>query len=139
MKTFSCRALVFFFAVLQPAIPSPAWAATNPATGDEANTARYFESIRGNPNLLLAFLREMPKGGDLHIHLSGEVYAKSLIGWAAEANDCVDPKTMTLSPGPCTPPLRAANEALADAALYNHMIDAFSMRNWQYSGQSGHD
>ena len=29
--------------------------------------------------------------------------------------------------------------ALADPALYAGMIDAFSMRNWQLSGQSGHD
>lgn len=41
----------------------------------EARTAQYFESIRQNPNELMAFLREMPKGGDLHNHLLGSVYA----------------------------------------------------------------
>ena len=35
----------------------------------EKRTIRYFESIRRQPSLQLAFLREMPKGGDLHNHL----------------------------------------------------------------------
>ena len=135
----SARRFLLLF-VLYFLVPSPLTrAAEIKLSANEASTARYFDSIRNNPNLLLAFLREMPKGGDLHIHLSGEVYAESLIGWAAEANDCIDPKTTTLSPGPCTPPLRPAGEALSNPALYNQMIDAFSMRNWQYSGQSGHD
>src|SRR2546421_2360105 len=32
-----------------------------------------------------------------------------------------------------------ASTALANSLLYRQMIDAWSMRNWQYSGQSGHD
>ena len=41
--------------------------------------SRHFESIRRQHPLLLAFLQEMPKGGDLHNHLSGAVYAETLI------------------------------------------------------------
>ena len=116
-------------------------AATQSAGADESKTSRYFDSIHNDPNLLLVFLREMPKGADLHNHLTGSIYAESLIAWAAEAGDCVDPRTMDLAPGPgpCTAPLRAASEAFNDPGLYAKMIDAFSMRNWQYSGQSGHD
>ncbi len=116
-------------------------AATQSAGADESKTSRYFDSIHNDPNLLLVFLREMPKGADLHNHLTGSIYAESFITWAAEAGDCVDPRTMDLAPGPgpCTAPLRAASEAFNDPGLYAKMIDAFSMRNWQYSGQSGHD
>ena len=81
----------------------------------------------------------MPKGADLHNHLTGGVYAESFIQWASEAGDCVDPSTLNLSPGPCQPPLRPVSDGFADPGLYAKMIDAFSMRNWQYSGQSGHD
>src|SRR3954469_20205581 len=66
-------------------------AATPSASADESKTARYFESIHNDPNLLLVFLREMPKGADLHNHLTGSIYAESFIAWAAEAGDCVDP------------------------------------------------
>ncbi len=118
----------------------PSAVAANPAPNSaETRTERYFDSIRANPNLLLAFLRDMPKGADLHNHLTGGVYAESFIQWAAEAGDCVDTSTVTLSPGPCQPPSRLVADGFSDPGLYARMIDAFSMRNWQYSGQSGHD
>ena len=108
------------------------------ASSDEARTEAYFQSIRKNPNLLLPFLREMPKGADLHNHLSGSIYAESLIQWGAESKDCVDSKTFVVSSGPCGPSLPMSH-AFDDPSLYAGMIDAFSMRNWQLSGQSGHD
>jgi adenosine deaminase len=113
-------------------------AATGHAVSDEARTDAYFQSIRKNPNLLLPFLREMPKGGDLHNHLSGAIYAESLIRWGSEAEDCVDTRTFKISPGPCGPTV-PISKAFDDPALYARMIDAYSMRNWQLSGQSGHD
>jgi adenosine deaminase len=108
------------------------------ASSDEARTEAYFQSIRKSPNLLLPFLREMPKGADLHNHLSGSIYAESLIQWGAESKDCVDSKTFVVSSGPCGPSLPMSH-AFDDPSLYAGMIDAFSMRNWQLSGQSGHD
>ena len=40
----------------------------------------------------------MPKGGDLHLHLSGAVYAETLIREAAGDNLCVDADSLVLSP-----------------------------------------
>ena len=54
--------------------------------GAEQRTSRYFESIRRQPSLQLAFLRDVPKGGDLHVHLSGALYAENLIDHAASDN-----------------------------------------------------
>ena len=51
--------------------------AAAPPSASEAAAAAYFASIRSNPSLLLAFLIRMPKGGDLHNHLSGAIYAES--------------------------------------------------------------
>lgn len=115
------------------------FAAPVSSTTPEARTARYFDSIRKDPNLLVAFLLEMPKGGDLHNHLSGAIYAETLIDWAAANGSCVDPATYSLSAPPCTTPKVEAKQAFANPILYRGMIDAFSMRNWQLSGQSGHD
>jgi len=124
-----------------------AFAANRPAGTPEAQTERYFESIRKDPNLLVAFLLEMPKGGDLHNHLSGAVYAETLIQWAQDEHECVDPKTLYLTPSLklstgdpyCPAPTVLAENALANPVLYRSMVDAFSMRNWELSGQSGHD
>src|SRR3974390_2146297 len=66
------------------------FAANRPSASSEAQTGRYFDSIRKDPNLLVAFLLEMPKGGDLHNHLSGAIYAETLIDWAKEKRASAD-------------------------------------------------
>ena len=111
----------------------------------EVRTARYFESIRKSPPQQLAFLLKMPKGADLHNHLSGSIYAESYIQWAAENGLCVNNQTMALSV-PSTKSVCDSNSdqtpasaALTNSVLYRQMIDAWSMRNWQPSQQSGHD
>ena len=109
------------------------------SSSDEAHTSTYFQSIRKDPNLLLAFLREMPKGADLHNHLSGSIYAESYIQWASEAKDCVDTTTLNIVAGPCRGGEVPVGDALADTTLYANLIDALSMRNWRLSGQSAHD
>jgi len=120
-----------------------ATAAQSRRTGSlaEQKAARYFDSIRESPPQMLAFLRKMPKGGDLHSHLSGAVYAESYIQWAASKGSCVNTATMTLSQPPCDPgsgQIPAAS-ALSNPVLYRQIIDAWSMRYWQHSGQNGHD
>ena len=116
--------------------------ATQRASGEQ-RTATYFESIRKSPPKLAAFLLKMPKGGDLHNHLSGSVYAERYIDWAAEKGLCFNPRTLSLvvpaSPSKCDSEQTPAKSALTNSVLYRQMIDAWSMRNWQLSGQSGHD
>lgn len=123
----------------------PATAGPRPKSGAEQRTARYMESIRRQPPLLLAFLREMPKGGDLHVHLSGAIYAENLIDFAVSDNLCVDRTTAVLIAPPCDdscdkytskPAVRCA---YGDHVLYNTIIDAWSMRNWEPGEESGHD
>lgn len=118
--------------------------AQSPQRGaSEQKTASYFESIRKSPPKQMAFLLRMPKGADLHNHLSGSIYAESYITWAAENGLCVNNSNMSLSvpssPSTCTSTQTPANTALTNSVLYRQMVDAWSMRNWQLSGQSGHD
>jgi adenosine deaminase len=107
----------------------------------ELRTARYLNSIRNDPSMLLMFARDLPKGADLHNHLSGAVYAESYIRYAVEDGDCVDEATMTLSASPCNlaanrPPV---SDALTDSDLYTRLLDAFSMRQFIPGAESGHD
>jgi len=107
----------------------------------EQKTASYFESIRKSPPKQMAFLLKMPKGADLHNHLSGSIYAERYIEWAAAAGLCINTATMFLAV-PASPSTCASGQApvnTANSVLYRQMIDAWSMRNWQLSGQSGHD
>src|SRR5947209_9152433 len=55
---------------------------------DTAVTAARFSALRSDHTALRAFLGRMPKGADLHVHLSGAVYAENLIAWAKDKNLC---------------------------------------------------
>ncbi|HEV8181690.1 MAG TPA: adenosine deaminase [Candidatus Angelobacter sp.] len=138
-KTIRICLLAIFVVALAPS----AWPQKKPApaASAEQRTARYFESLRGQPLLLHAFLQEMPKGGDLHNHLSGAVYAESFIQWAAQDGLCVDRNALALAQPPCdaTAGKPAASVALQDSTLYGHLLDALSMRQFVAGAESGHD
>jgi len=121
------------------------------ATPHEQRTIRAFNAAKQSPPELSAFLTRMPKGADLHMHLSGAIYAETFIKDAAADLLCVDPKTMSFSrPAGTTrslPPqpvcgegnVRAEN-AFKDQKLYDALVDSFSMRGFVPSaGISGHD
>jgi adenosine deaminase len=110
----------------------------------EQRTARYLDSLRSQPSMLLAFLHDIPKGGDLHNHLDGAIYAEDLLDFAANDNFCVDRTTSRLMGVPCDScehytPKPAVRCAYDDHILYNQIIDAWSMRNWRPGDESGHD
>ena len=114
------------------------------AQTSEQRTTHYLESIRKQPPLLLAFVHDLPKGGDLHNHLDGAIYAEDLIDFAADGSLCVDRTSSRLLAPPCDScelytAKPAARCAYADHVLYNQMVDAWSMRNWRPGDESGHD
>ena len=112
---------------------------------------RALEAARANPLDLRNFLVRMPKGADLHNHLSGAIYAETWIRDAAEDGLCVDiashsfvrPQTGARSVNPqpdCDEGKVPAAKAFADQHFYDALIDAFSMRSFVPSaGVSGHD
>jgi len=110
----------------------------------EAATARRFAAIRNQPLALEAFLREMPKGGDLHNHLSGAIYAEHYLRWAADDRFCLVIATLTIAQptaqAPCDAAAGRPEAAIVfqNSMLYNQAIDAMSMRNWP-AGVNGHD
>jgi len=114
------------------------------AQNAEEKAAKYMESVRHQPGLLLAFLQQMPKGGDLHVHLAGAIYAESMIDWASESALCVDRSTSKLIRAACDScepykPKPSVRCAYQDHILYNQLVDAWSMRNWHPAEESGHD
>ena len=116
----------------------------------EARTARAFEDARKQgPAALRAFFYQMPKGADLHIHLSGAVYAESFIRAAGEDGICVDTALLAFTKPPVNgdsgnPACKQGEEPAAsvphEQKLYDALIDSFSMRTFvPKTGESGHD
>lgn len=84
------------------------------------------------------FFADLPKGGDLHNHLSGAVTTEFLIELAAGDGLCITTDTTTAVPPPCGPGTRPAADAVTDAAFRRQVIQAWSMQDFPADG-NGHD
>lgn len=121
------------------------------ASALETKAEKAFRVAAGDPLALRALLVRMPKGGELHMHFSGSVYAETFLKEAREDLMCVDPAakslavnvgtTRSIPPQPvCGEGRRRVEEAFTDQALYDSLVDWFSMRSFVPSaGVSGHD
>ena len=91
----------------------------------------------------------MPKGADLHMHLSGSVYAETFLKDAAADHLCLDTANLRFVksagqtksvPPQCPEGTQPAIAAFRDQKLYDSFVDAFSMRAFvPSSGVNGHD
>jgi adenosine deaminase len=137
-------------------LSSPAYAQTSTPPSNRAGTpeqraARAFEKVRANPLALRAFLVRMPKGGDLHNHLDGAIYAESRIRAGAQDGLCVTlegfsfvkPERLTQGDPPnpvCADGQVPVAQAFRDQHLYDAIVDAFSMRGFvPTTGRTAHD
>src|SRR6266567_5202857 len=127
-------------------------AARSPAVqnSSEQRAELNLQVARENPLQLRHFLLGMPKGGDLHNHLSGAVYAESWIRAAAEDHLCVDIAKLAFAKPqgsssrgteqPCGDGKVPAADAYKDQHLFDALVDAFSMRGFVPSpGATAHD
>lgn len=100
--------------------------------GPEITTAAHFDALQADHSRMRAFLRRMPKGGDLHTHLSGAVYAERYVAWAIRDGLCLRRSDMTLM----APPAGAAQgQPCGDDPSAIPVSDAVSGRN----GQTNYD
>ena len=119
-----------------------------------AATAAHMEALRSDLPRMRSFLERMPKGGDLHTHLSGAVYAERFIAWGLADGLCLRRADMSLLPRPSgavpdqpcgadpgVVPLAEAVSGPQGQRTYDLLINALSMRWYLPSqgGPSGHD
>ncbi len=122
--------------------------ANHVAASSTAAEAAFLKARGAGAPALRAFLERMPKGADLHMHLSGAVYAETFLKDAAQDKLCIDPLSHNLirhvgndsDPPLCPDGSLPALTAFRDQKLYDTMVDSFSMRSFVPSqGISGHD
>ncbi|MGB3021939.1 MAG: hypothetical protein WBB50_07455, partial [Methyloceanibacter sp.] len=119
--------------------------------GPEQGAAQELDRVRADPLALRAYLKRMPKGADLHSHLSGAIYAETHIRDAIEDELCIDPdakafaKSQPVMAGAqlepvCEQDQVPATELPKNQPLYNGLVDSFSMRGFVPSeGVTAHD
>lgn len=109
------------------------------APADTARTAAWLAAHQARPPLVRQFVQRMPKGADLHSHISGAVYAESYLAWAANAGYCAHLAQRDLIKPPCDAApgvVRVADLSSSDRAA---LVDRMSTRNLAFAGRSGHD
>lgn len=87
-------------------------------------------SLRNQPDKLREFLLAMPKGADLHSHLSGAVTTERLIDWGAEDGLCINQKTWAAEQPPCKDEAVPLAKTKSDPALYRNVLAAWSMEGF---------
>jgi adenosine deaminase len=117
-------------------------------TPGEARAARAFDAAKKlGPGELYAFLQPMPKGADLHMHLSGAVYAETFLAEGVQQGLCIDPAALKFTQpaanngaAACATGNVPAATVMKDQHLYDALVDSFSMRSFvPTAGFSGHD
>lgn len=138
--------VVWFGFVARPADAQASNAAPKASMTANADTEgdRQLAAAQKNPLQLRQFLKKMPKGADLHYHLSGGVYAESFIRAAVQDGLCIDTKQLAFTKcgaeGGAEKSTVPASEAYKNQSLYDQLINAFSMRSFvPYAGVSAHD
>jgi adenosine deaminase len=122
----------------------PQNSAATAKTALERKAELNLAEAKKNPLQLRHFLLGMPKGADLHYHLSGGVYAESFIRAAGEDGLCVDTVKLAFVK-PVSEVDRSGDSGGAASVpgnqkLYDALVDSFSMRGFVPSaGWTAHD
>jgi adenosine deaminase len=124
-----CQAVLIALAiVVLPAAARP----------DERSTARRFEQARRDEPSLIAFLRAMPKGADLHNHVGGALYSEEGLQEAIRHHLYFNPSTNRFEEQK-TDQNVPAEQLLGDDRLRYQFLDAATMRGPTSGPAGGHD
>lgn len=110
---------------------------------DQNRTQRHDCHGKNNNNQLQIAMRAMPKGADLHSHLSGAVYAEDIIGYGQDLDACVDKNAAAVGLGAIRNPqcknqfsLKTLN---TNPSRYDSIVNAWSLRQYPTGNASSHD
>lgn len=116
---------------------------------NEAATARHYAALvnTASPQLseLTLFFTQMPKGGDLHHHYSGAIYAEQYLEWVDKMGFCVNKQTYRIETDkavvesqralkPADKACVSAQEMLRDDGAYAEMLQRWSGKDFYNHG-----
>lgn len=116
---------------------------------NEAATARHLASLSSGdaPKLaeLTMFFSQMPKGGDLHHHYSGAIYAEQYVDWIDKQGYCVDKHSYRIQTAPemvayersksaAERNCLSTKEILADDNTYRELLQRWSSKDFDNHG-----
>jgi adenosine deaminase/adenosine deaminase CECR1 len=105
----------------------------------QTTAEKYFNKIRNNTAALTAFFSQMPKGGDLHHHYSGSIYAEPLLDYAINSNYYLNTTTMQVAK---EKPISGNNWVLFSALQKNDELSKYKemiLRRWSVKDYNAAD
>jgi len=101
-------------------------------------TKNFYASIikkdRVNVAKLNLFFTRMPKGGDLHHHYTGTIYAETYLDWVKDKGWFIDRCTLKILKSNRTQklscPALSVDELLKDNALYRQLLSQWSVKDY---------
>ncbi|HEX9172278.1 MAG TPA: adenosine deaminase, partial [Telluria sp.] len=131
------------------AVMAGAHAAPPKARANEAATARHLASLvaGAEPKTaeLTMFFSQMPKGGDLHHHYSGSIYAEQYVAWLDKQGYCANKQTYRIetskevvaaerAKAPSERVCLGTAEVLADDHTYRELLQRWSSKDFDNHG-----
>jgi adenosine deaminase len=107
-----------------------------PENNDESATSalyeRSFETHFPNIALLNLFFTQMPKGGDLHHHYTGSLYAETYLEWVKNKGWFIDTCSFKILQAKNTEPCKSVSvdELIANDTLYRKLLTLWSDKDF---------
>ena len=110
-----------------------------PAAKSVSSIEQRFEAAKTNRPELIAFLREMPLGADLHHHLDGSTFSEFILRSARERGLNYDLSTHMFTSEPVGNNIISAADLSTSFLEISEYRDHFSMRGWHPNTGNGRD
>lgn len=104
-----------------------------------ASVQDKFHALKTKPEALYAFLKAMPKGGELHYHYDGAVYTETMLNLAHHSQICVDPSSLSSQLCTMNPNSLPVKTIIQQPPLLNKIVHNWSMADFKPHTESAHD
>jgi adenosine deaminase len=132
--------LIFFCLISASILLAEGCSCEDSAAFREEMVAYQFDALRQNPEELRSFFLAMPKGGDIHNHLTGAAYAERMIDLASDEGLCISLDNYSVSLNYCgSNNSEPVVDAYSNSKLYGQIVDAWSMRDSELLKESKRD
>ena len=107
-----------------------------PHSDDEKKTEAFYESLfegkEPNTAMMTLFFTQMPKGGDLHHHYTGSLYAETYLSWVKEKEWKIDSCTLRIAKKQTSEqcPLLSVDALMSNDTLYRKLLTLWSDKDY---------
>lgn len=108
-------------------------------TSSYASVEQHFQTLQANPSALYDFLKAMPKGGELHYHFDGSVYAETMLYLSKQTHVCLDSESMASEFCTLESPGITILDVLKHPALFDKTVHAWSMKDFSPHTESAYE